>query len=161
VSSLRRAAGEPAQQRVVVPLGPDGAVKVATDDPSTLVLDVVGYLGDSGAGFHPVAPTVVTPSGQRLAAGRSTRVAVGGTGAVPRSADAVVLQLSGTGAKDLTRLYVYPAGSDVPKAPDLAVPRRSDRTNLVVVPLGTEGRVRVLSRDASVGVALTVVGWLG
>jgi hypothetical protein len=159
--SLRRDPGEAAQQRVVVPLGADGRVRIAADGDSRLTLEVIGYLGGSGADFHAVAPKRVTPRGLRLEAGGSTRVDVGGVGPVPRIARAVVLQLSGTGARDLTRLVVYPAGSDAPRSFDLSVPPRRDRTNLVVVPLSDEGRLRLLNRDAWVGVSLTVVGWLG
>lgn len=160
-AALSRDPGEAAQQRVVVPLGRDGGLRLAADGESRLVVDVVGYLGDAGSAFHAVAPTTVTASGLTLEAGRSTRVTVRGVAGVPRAAEAAVLQLSGTGARDLTRLVVYPAGAEVPRASDLSVPKRRDRTNLVVVPLGDEGRLRLLNRDARVGASLTLVGWLG
>jgi hypothetical protein len=126
-----------------------------------VTLDVVGYLGGGGAGFHPVAPREVTPAGMRVGAGKTRRSTVGGVAGVPKSAAAVVLQLSGSKARRATRLFVYPAGQGPPTVADLSVPRRGARTNLVVVPLGAKGRVAVRSGDAAADAALVVVGWFG
>ena len=98
-------------------------------------------------------PASVTPSGLTAGCGRVDAGRSRGAPGSPRSAKAAVLQLSGTGAKDLTRLVVYPAGADVPRSSDLSVPKRRDRTNLVVVPLGDEGRLRLLNRAPAVGVS--------
>ncbi|HUW17489.1 MAG TPA: N-acetylmuramoyl-L-alanine amidase, partial [Actinomycetes bacterium] len=159
--SLRRSPGQAAQQRVVVPLSGDGRIKVAADQPARVTLDVVGYLSGGGAGFHPVAPRLVTSNGLRVGAGQSSRTTVGGVAGVPKSADAVVLQLSGSQATRGTRLFVYPAGATVPAGADLSVPRRATRTNLVVVPLGAKGRVKVRNADSAADVSLVVMGWFG
>ena len=161
VPALRRSPGQAAQQRVVVPLAADGRIKVAADQPTRVTLDVVGYLSGGGAGFHPVAPRLVTPNGLRVPPGQSRRTTVGGVAGVPRSADAVVLQLSGSKARRGTRLFVYPAGATVPAGADVSVPRRAARTNLVVVPLGAKGRVKVRNADSAADVSLVVMGWFG
>jgi hypothetical protein len=146
---------------VVVPLAGDGRVRVAADQPGRVTLDVVGYLAGGGSGFHPVAPRVVTAGGLRVGPGSTSRPSVGGAAGVPRSADAVVLQLSASRAQRPTRLFVFPAGTSRPGVADLTVPRRVARTNLVVVPLGTKGRVAVRSIDAAADVSMVVMGWFG
>lgn len=158
---LRRSADQPASQRVVVPLGAQGEVRLAADGDTRVQLDVVAYLGRTGQGFHPVAPKPLTGAGLALGAGTSARVAVGGVGAVPATADAVVLQLTGTASGARSRLFVYPGAGDPPRGADLTLVGDQPRSNVVVVPLGGKGRVRVLARDGAAEVALGVVGWIG
>ena len=68
---------------------------------------------------------------------------VGGTLGIPTNASAVVLNLTATETKSFGFLTAYAAGSSKPKASNLNYTAGQTVPNLVVVPVGTDGKVTV------------------
>lgn len=127
-----------------------------------------GLLGaNANALFTSLTPARVfdtrTGNGGRtgkLGPGGSHDVTVLGRGGVPTTGvGGVLLNVTvtqGTAASDMT---VYPTGGQQPAAPNLVFSANQTRPNLVVVPVGSGGRVRFTNRAGSTHVLADVVGW--
>ena len=165
-------AGDP--DALMTPFIGDGEV---IHDPGGLVL---GMLGDTGWGvpavpgvrYSPVDPVRVldTRDGTggfagRLGAARSLDVSVvGGFTGVPTSATAVVLNVTGLGPASATDLRVYPtprSGIAQPLVSNLNLAAGEIRANLVTVPIGENGRVRILNSGGALNVLADIQGWYG
>ena len=153
--------GQPLASRVVVPVAPDGSVRIAANGSALVSIDVSGYFAPSAAGaYHPVTPRRLTAAGQRIGSGDQLTVPVGGRAGVPDvGVGAVVLQVTGSRARTGTAVTVFPAGTTRYRVVDLLVPRGGSRTNLVVVPLGRRDAVRVHNAAGRLGLQVSVVGW--
>jgi hypothetical protein len=149
--------------RVVVPVGAGGAVRIGGNGSARVSVDVAGYFGPAaGAEYHAVAPRRLTADRQRLGRDDFVSVTVGGRAGVPSTGvDAVVLQVTGSRARAGTAVTVTPSGTPRYGVADLLVPRRTSRTNLVVVPVGRHHAVRVHNASGRLGVQVDVVGWFG
>ncbi len=149
--------------RVVVPVGAGGAVRIGGNGSARVSVDVAGYFGPAaGAEYHAVAPRRLTPDRQRLGRDDVVSVTIGGRAGVPSTGvDAVVLQVTGSRASAGTAVTVTPSGVPRYAVADLLVPRRTSRTNLVVVPVGRKDAVRVYNAKGRLGVQVDVVGWFG
>ena len=160
------------QDALMTPYIADGEV---IHDPGPVALGMLGDLGWGvpplpGARYTPLAPVRVldtraglgTPAG-RLGTGRFLDVQVsGGSTGVPSTATAVVLNVTGVGPSAATDLRVYPtprSGSAQPLVSSLNLGAGAIRANLVTVPVGTGGRVRVLNSGGAVHVLGDVQGW--
>ena len=144
-------------------------------DPGAVALGTLGDLGWGvpalpGTRYTPVTPVRVldTRSGLgappgRLGTGRFLDVQVsGGSSGVPSGATAVVLNVTGVGPTAATDLRVYPtprSGSAQPLVSSLNLSAGAVRANLVTVPIGSAGRVRVLNSGGAVHVLADVQGW--
>ncbi len=145
-------------------------------DPGPVMLGMFADMGwvtpaPAGVRYTPVDPVRVldTRTGigapvRRLGAGQSLDVVVAGTAGVPAGATAVVLNLTGVGPTAATDLRVYPTprgGSAQPLVSNVNLAVGEIRANLVTVPVGANGRVRVLNRGGSLHVLADVSGWYG
>ena len=145
-------------------------------DPGPVVLGMFADMGwgtpqPDGVRYTPVDPERIldTRSGlgapvRRLGAGSFLDLAVVGRAGVPTDAQAVVLNLTGVGASEATDLRAYPTprtGSAQPLVSNLNLAAGDIRANLITVPLGENGRVRILNRGGSVHVLADVLGWYG
>ncbi|MFC3894115.1 ricin-type beta-trefoil lectin domain protein [Lentzea rhizosphaerae] len=84
-----------------------------------------------------------------------------GVAGVPQSARAVALNLTGFEASDQTFLVAHHSAETLSYT-SLAVYPGDRRTNLVIVPIGADGKIRLTNNSPSVvGAALDVVGWFG
>jgi hypothetical protein len=131
-------------------------------------VDVYGYFmpaGSSSAGrYQALTPARVldTRSGNGAPVGRvqgQLNVTVAGRGGVPAGASAIAMVLTGTDASGSSFVTTWGTGSPFPATSTLNLAGPGDtRANLVVVPVGTGGRV---SFFANVGTHLVadVVGW--
>jgi hypothetical protein len=164
-STLNYRAGQSVPNLVVVPLGPDGRVSVASGGGSPYVLaDVVGYYGPTGGRLTPLVPTRLLDSRTgppgRLAPERTHRVAVAGRAGVPASgARAVLVNVTVTGPSAAGHLSVFPGGSSVPRTSSLNHVAGQTVPNLVVVPLGADGSLSLRSSAGTPFVLVDVVGW--
>ncbi|HEY7627763.1 MAG TPA: hypothetical protein VH761_11870 [Ilumatobacteraceae bacterium] len=85
---------------------------------------------------------------------------VAGRAGVPSSGvSAVILSVSAIAATRATTLTVHPTGTTRPPTSSVEVPPILPADNLVVVPLGADGKVRVHNSAGSVHVAVDVFGW--
>src|SRR5206468_2884313 len=86
-------------------------------------------------------------------------VTVAGVVGVPVDADAVVMNVTATSTTAASHLTIAPAGQSLPLSSNLNWPAGDTRANLVVVRVGTGGKVAVANNDGSVDVVADVVGW--
>ncbi|WP_051942680.1 TolB family protein [Streptacidiphilus rugosus] len=123
-SNLNWTAGQTIANHVLVPVGADGKVELATHSAGTvdLVADVFGYFSASGtATYHTTAPTRLLDtrqSGGAIAARGTRSLSLAGT-VVPASVKAVVLNVTATDTKLGGFLTAYPDGTNLPTSSNL------------------------------------------
>jgi hypothetical protein len=161
-SSWLRGGGGATAQRVIVPIGDAGEIRMAANRPGEISLDVAGYVaaGDQRK-LHPVVPRQLTKNGLRVNRGDAVSVSVRGRAGVPTAARAALVQLTGINASRSARLTVWPRGQGRPSPVDLFVPKHENRDAFALVPIGDHGDIRVHAGSGSAGVRVTVVGWVG
>lgn len=171
-SNLNYAPGQTVPNMVVVPVGADGYVDLYNaGEPLDLVVDITGYFTwNQSSGYTPVSPTrlVDTRSGTgapmaRVGAVQSipVQIAGGAGGQLPGSGiTAVALNVTVTNPGDSGHLTVYPDGQQAPTASNLNFTAGQTVANSVVVPVGSDGRIRVLNGAwAPSDVIVDVVGY--
>ncbi len=174
-SSLNFSAGQIVPNAVTVKLGDGGRVRVLNAVGSTdVVIDVSGYYraGPDGAGYRPLTPARVldsrpgtsnvgsfaAPWGAGAEAARD--VAIGGVGAVPAGASAVVLNVTVVNPSADSFLQLWPSGSGQPRfGSSLNFTAGQVVPNAVTVKLGAGGSVRVMNAQGSVDVVIDVSGY--
>jgi hypothetical protein len=83
----------------------------------------------------------------------------GGDSVVPGSASTVAVQVLARGSGGPGSLSLLPAGSAAKVRPVVAFGKGAAQRNLVVVPVGADGSIRVSSSQVAADVSLRVVGW--
>ncbi|MDR3067876.1 MAG: hypothetical protein LBU50_00010 [Cellulomonas sp.] len=173
ISTVNYAPGQEKANAVVVGLA-DGKVSLYSDtasDSVEVVVDVTGYVPASGTGYAPVTPTRILDT--RASASASLRpfgTMTSGTvtldarrlGAVPAGARAVVLNATSVSPNSLGNLRVHATGA-VPSGSSLNYIIGRDVPNLVIVPIGPDGRIALTDDQVGQGttdVTLDVVGYL-
>lgn len=136
-----------------VTLGVTGSGNSVDNTPATV---------GSPSAFTPLAtPTRLLDtrtSGTKPAAGSTTTLAIAGAAGIPAGASAVVLNVTATDATAAGYVTVWPEG-DLPLASNLNVERAGQtRANLVTVPVGSDGQVRLFTSGGAHLVA-DAVGW--
>jgi hypothetical protein len=171
-SNLNVYKGQTVANLVVVKVGNGGKVRIRNASGSVnLLADVAGYYragteGASYVGVDPVRLMDTRPAYQKgprtgaLNGGEVVDLKVGGTNGVPDSATAVVLNVTAVSPTAGTDVRVYPtAGSEVPLVSNINVPRGVTAPNLVVVKLGTDGKVRLRNASGAVHLLADLAGW--
>src|SRR5664279_4276510 len=155
-SNLNFLTGQTIPNLVVVPLGTNGKIRLANGSPGTtqLIADVaVYYLSGAPTApgtFQSLNPArVLDTRGGFGAAGPvpgngSISVQITGAAGVPATgASAVVLNFTVTSPAGNGFITVYPDGTSTPNASNLNFLTGQTIPNLVVVPLGTKGKIRL------------------
>lgn len=162
--------GQTVANLVVVRLGANGAVDLFAQTGGDLVVDVAGFwTAASSATFgrfvaqkpaRILDTRVGVGANGALAPGGVVDVQVTGRGGLPATGVwAVVLNVTATEAAAAGYLTVWPTGTSRPLASVLNLPARGATVpNLVVVPVGTGGRVSMFSQNGTHLVA-DVAGW--
>ncbi|HVQ88721.1 MAG TPA: N-acetylmuramoyl-L-alanine amidase [Actinomycetes bacterium] len=160
-SSWRRGSGGATAQRIIVPIGAGGDIRLAADHAGKVALDVVGYVaaGDTRQ-LHAVVPRTVTHGGLRVHRDHAVNVSIRGRAGVPSGARAVLVQVTGINPSRNARLTVWPRGAARPNPVDLFVPKNKDRDGFALVAIGDHGDIRVHVGAGNAGVRVSVVGWL-
>ena len=125
-----------------------------------------------GARYTPVAPVRLLDTRTRLGTSADAPTTVGpagvvdlrvtGTAGVPTDATAVVLNVTGVTPSTATDLRVYPTPvvlSPVPNVSNLNLAGGVTRANLVTVPVGNNGRVRLRNNAGSVAMVADLAGY--
>ncbi|MEV5954866.1 PKD domain-containing protein [Streptomyces sp. NPDC051987] len=181
-SNLNYRAGQTVSNLVVPTVCTGGKVKIYNSAGYVnLIADLQGlysneFAGDSAAGdgtslsgapFVPTAPTrfLDTRHGtgapvKRLAANSTLAVKVAGVDGVPVGADAVLVNLTGTGPTTGTHLTAYGAGS-LPDVSDLNLTTGETRPVLTLVPLDSGGYLHIHNANGSVDVIADLEGYFG
>lgn len=170
VSNLNVSRGQTTPNLVTVAVGQGGKVRLRNLNGDVhLIADLAGYYAPGATGrFVPVAPTRMldTRSGVGAAAIPTTSAGfadlkVAGTRGVPAGATAAVLNLTGTGPTTATDVRAYPAGAAaVPTVSNLNLTTGVTRANLVVVRIGTDGRIRVRNAGGAVDLIGDLAGYM-
>lgn len=168
-SNLNFSAGQTIPNLVTVKLGTDGKVSIFNNAGNVQVIaDVVGYYDGNGQGdaLTGVTPARVLDSRDGTGGystpwggGVSRDVTVAGTGPVPANATAVVLNVTAVGPTAASHLTVWPAGTLMPVASNLNFPAGRTIPNLVVVPVGTGGKISIFNNAGNVNILADVVGY--
>lgn len=151
---------------VIVPLGAGGKISLYTDVGGYLLGDVTGYVTDATASrsldglFVPIAPGRVFdtrpaepaagPKGFVPAAGTIVTEYAGVAGLPDSGVGAVVTNVTAVRAADRGFITVWPDGLAQPNASTLNLSAAGEtRPNAAVLPLGTDGRLRLFSFPGS------------
>ena len=146
-------------------------------DPGPVALGMFADMGWGvpplpGVRYTPVQPVRImdTRDGTggllgRLGKGKTFDLTVvGAASGVPTNATAVVLNVTGVGPASPTDLRLYPtprSGTAQPLVSNLNLATGAIRANLVTVPIGENGRVRILNSGGAPHVLVDVAGWYG
>ena len=166
-SNLNFGPGQTVANLVVTKVAADGFVGFFNSQGVTdLVVDIVGWYGTDGTGdgtrLTTMVPTRIldTREGVALGSGASLDLGVGGVAGVPVDARAVVANVTVTQPTAGGYLTVYPTGTPTPLASNLNFLAGQTVPNLVMTPLGANGRVSIFNLTGSSHVIVDVVGWL-
>jgi hypothetical protein len=168
-------AGQNIANLVTVLLGTGGKVSLFAQGGSHFVVDVAGYYEPTttpvAAGrYAPLSPqrvldtrlSIGVPGTLPVAAGGRVDLTVAGRGGVPATGvSAVVLNVTAAEATAAGFVTVWPTGLTQPTASNLNVTFAGQNiANLVIVPLGSAGRVSLFTQGGTHLVA-DVAGWFG
>lgn len=154
---------------VTLPVSADGWLDFDASSGATLTAYVQGYYSTGSGGgsvYSAVSPATLLDS--RSAKGVSTRtpltkktvtLTVAGSHGVAKSATAVALEVTATSTKGSGSVVVYPAGHAKSGDQDVSwTASSSTRTNEVIVPVGSGGKVS-LYVGGTAHVVATVTGY--
>jgi hypothetical protein len=167
-SNLNFTRGETIPNLVVVPVGADGKVDFYNVDGSVnLIADLSGYYTAAGAGFSPLGPARVMDTRYGIGVakapvgpGKTISLPVDGVDGVPSSGvTAVVLNVTATGPTASSDVTVYPDGQTRPGTSNLNFTAGETIPNLVVVPVGADGKVDFYNVDGSVNLIADLSGY--
>ncbi|MFD6968483.1 hypothetical protein [Streptomyces sp. NPDC059949] len=109
----------------------------------------------AGSDFVPYTPTRLldTRNGTGAAQGKvapygSTRVKVGGNGAIPEGVTAVALNVTVTNTTSAGHVTAFPEGTERPTTSNVNFEAGESVPNLVIVPVGKNGYVELANRGA-------------
>lgn len=169
ISNLNYVAGRTVSHLATVPLGTDGRLTLTNTSSGSvhLIADVSAYFHagtPSAPGvFSAVRPTRLLDTGSSsgaVAGGRAVSFAAGGTAGIPANASAVVLKITASGTKSLGYLTAYATGSPRPSTSNLNYSAGQTVSNVVVVPVGTDGKVTVANTSSgSAQIVADVTGY--
>jgi fibronectin type III domain protein/IPT/TIG domain-containing protein len=183
-SNLNFVAGQTVPNRVIVKVGSNGTtegwVSFFNAAGSThIIADIGGWFSDgsnpaaTGTRFVGVTPTRIldtrTGTGgfsQPVGPEATIAATVAGVGGVPAmnatvAPSAVVLNVTVTDTTGQSYLTVWPDGAGQPTASDLNWVTGLTVPNLVVVKVGSTGKIDLYNQAGSTNVIIDVVGWYG
>jgi len=148
-------------------VGKDGTIRLfANAGRVDMVVDVVGYYGDSGSKMQAASPSRIldTRSGngaakKPLGADDTLTLTVRGRGGVPNDATAVIMNV--TAAEPTADGYVTAYPSDVKKATTSSINmvRNETLANLVISKIGADGKIKLFNKFGTVDLVADVTGW--
>ncbi len=164
---------ETVSNRVIVKLGTGGKVTLYNHKGDThVIVDVSGWFTDTSVtgtagAYTPLPPDRLldTTDGTGgvtgpLAASSTSQVQITGVGGVPATGvGAVVLNATVVGPAANGWLTLFPTGTAKPATSDVNYTSGEERANLVIVPVGTGGKISLYT-SASADVILNVSGWV-
>lgn len=163
---------QPVATQVLVPIGPDGSIKLYTNASTDVVIDAQGWVGNNSSAVSNLITSVgayrvlSTRSGlaapSRPATPKDTiTLKVAGVGAVPATATAVVLNLAAISPTSNGSIFVKPTGSSIDPLAALTVSNGQNVANQVVVPVGQNGSITINSTVAQADIIAAAEGYYG
>ena len=140
------------------------AAVVAATCSLVLVNDTsVNAASTAAGGFTGVVPARLLDTRERGVAvceNQSLELVVAGVGGVPASGvGGVAVNVTAVAASASSYLTVYPSGAQRPTASNLNFVAGQTIPNLVIVKVGSGGRINIYNRFGCVDVVVDVVGW--
>ncbi|HEX5114394.1 MAG TPA: hypothetical protein VFW65_04260, partial [Pseudonocardiaceae bacterium] len=173
-SNLNFTTGQTISNLVTVPVS-DGVVDIFNHvGTAHVIADVEGYYTapvpidptSAATSFTPLPPTRIldtrTTTGGHdavIGAGGSATLQVAGTAGIPAGATSVVLNVTGVSPTRTTFLTVYPDGTTRPGTSDLNVAAGQTVPNMVVVPIGSDGKIDFFNNAGQINVVADVTGY--
>jgi subtilisin family serine protease len=174
-SNLNFVAGQTIANMVIAKVGSDGKIAIFNNAGSTQVLvDVVGWF-PTVSEYTGIVPQRFmdtrscsgcdTIDGQYEGLGPLTPaqaypLQIAGRGSIPSSGvGSVALNVTVVGSTASNYLTVYPFGAAQPTASNLNFVGGQTIANMVIVKLGTGGKITLYNRDGFTPVLVDVVGW--
>jgi hypothetical protein len=168
-SNLDFAAAQTIANLVVVPVGADGKIDFYNAAGTVqLIADLSGYYtAGSGSLFTPVSPVRMmdTRNGTGgvtgpVGAGATVSLPVAGKNGVPAAGvTAVVLNVTATSPTAASYVSVYPDGTTRPAASNLDFTAAQTIANLVVVPVGADGKIDFYNAAGTVQLIADLSGY--
>ena len=169
-SNLNYSPGVTVPNMVIVPLGVDGNISLWSLSPVDVVVDVLGWFPTGS--FTGVTPARLMDTrsggitidsafagGPKLAAGGTIDLTIVGRGGVPLSgAGSVALNVAAVQPSAAGHMTVWAAGQTRPHASNLNFLAGVIVPNMVIVPLGVDGKISLWSLSP-VDVVVDVLGW--
>lgn len=158
---------------VIAKVGDDGQISINNQFGGTnIIVDVVGWF-PSDVGFSPVVPARLmdTRAGQAtvdgqasgggaFGGGQTRTLTVVGRGGVPLTGvGAVALNVTVTGPVGNGFLTVYPSSVALPTASNVNFTTGQTIPNMVIVQVGTDGKISLTDQFGAANVVVDVVGW--
>ncbi len=173
-SNLNVMPGQNVPNMVVARVGAGGKIRLFNWwGPTNVMVDVAGYfdtgVGTGGSSFTGLDTPVRLADtrqpnsalGGRFAPGDDRSLRVAGTKGIPGNVSSVVLNVTGAGPSGIGYVTVYPSDRARPVASNLNLNPGSNRANLVVVPVGPDGRIRLAALESSTDLIVDVFGYYG
>lgn len=162
-SNLNFAAGQTVANMAIVPVGVDGQISLYNYAGRThLLVDVLGWFA-SGAGYTGFSPTRLLDTrtgGGPLGPTAVTDLTILGRGGVPTSGvGAVAVNVTVVAPTSSSFLTVYPGGSSLPTASNVNFNAGQTVANMVIVPVGSDGRISLFNSAGFSHVLVDVLGW--
>lgn len=167
-SNLNFTPGVTRANLAVVPIGANGDITLynGSNGSVQLVADAFGYNSTAtGSKFTTTSPVRVldtrngTSAHGPVAAGATVNLQITGQHGVPTGATAVVLNVTATTPKDSGYLTAWPSGTRQPPVSNLNFTRGQTIPNLVIVPIGSNGKVSI--RNSSAGTVQLIADQFG
>lgn len=169
-SNLNFVKGDVIANLVVVRVGTGGQVSIFNNSGATdVAADIVGYFSDSGGAaalFTPLTPErfLDTRDGtgglrQRIGPSESRSLQITGRGGIPDNATAVTFNLTAVSPSSSGFFTAYPSGTIRPTASNVNFVRGDVIANLVIVRIGSGGRVDIFNNSGFADAVADVVGY--
>ncbi|WP_404391459.1 nidogen-like domain-containing protein [Humibacillus xanthopallidus] len=172
-SNLNFVAGQTIPNLVIVPVGSNGKIRLYNASGSTdLLADVSGYVR-AGTSTQPGTVASLNPARildtrtglgapkQPVAAGTSIAVQVTGRGGVPATGvSAVVVNVTATRPTASGHVIAYPDNTTRPTTSNLNFVAGQTIPNLVIVPVGSTGKIRLYNANGSTDLLADVSGYV-
>lgn len=170
-SNLNFVGGQTIPNLVKVGVGANGRVSLFNNSGGVqLLADVVGWYDDGSGGgdrYNAVTPKRLldTRDGTggtlgKVVGGTSIDLTVtGGTSPVPADATAVAINMTVTDATAASHLSVWPTGQAMPNASNLNFGAGLTIPNLVIVGIGTGGKISIFNNAGQTNIIGDVVGY--
>jgi hypothetical protein len=170
-SNLNYEVGRTTAGLAITPLT-GGKACIFASSSTDVVVDVMGAFTPAGNRFHPMPPTrwidtrggggqLASIAGSRVAP-MQTQLAMRGQGGIPATATAVWLNLTVADPSASTVLTAYPGPCGTPPLSSNVNARPQHSTaSSVLVGIGTDGSICVLTFSGSSDIVVDVAGWFG
>ncbi len=170
VSPAWVSAGGRCSTTLLVPIGADGAIRLAASDTSIGgQLSVVGYLAPAAAGRGSLETVPVTPIADTAGAvgndltvrGISSKVALANAPQLPASGfTAVLVQLTVSGSSGTGGLTAFADGGVSPRGITVALQSGITQSATVLLPVSAAGAIRLVTDGPATHVAIDVLGYV-